>query len=103
MLERSESMVFHDGARIEVPVRTLDDGTIDEPCLFVLAGEVAVDGAAPRTLTPGHFVDDVASDTTSALYAVGDVRAGTRPYLNEAVADGERAAKAIVAALKKTN
>ena len=37
------------------------------------------------------------------VYAVGDVRAGTRPYLNEAVADGERAAKAIVAALNKTN
>jgi CRP-like cAMP-binding protein len=73
VLERSESMVFHDGARIEVPVRTLDDGTIDEPCLFVLAGEVAVNGAAPHTLTPGHFVDDVTGDPARVLYAVGDV------------------------------
>ena len=38
-----------------------------------------------------------------SIYAVGDVRAGTRPYLTEAVADGERAAKAIVAALNKTS
>ncbi len=50
----------------------------------------------------GHIVVDAEGRTSvPTIYAVGDVRAGTRPYLNEAVADGERAAKAIVAALNK--
>ena len=50
----------------------------------------------------GHIVVDAEGRTSvPTVYAVGDVRAGTRLYLNEAVADGERAAKAIVAALNK--
>jgi thioredoxin reductase len=35
------------------------------------------------------------------IFAVGDVRADSRPLLADAIADGRRAGKAIVAALKK--
>jgi thioredoxin reductase (NADPH) len=36
------------------------------------------------------------------VFAVGDVRAGARQYLSDAIADGQRAAQAVVAALKKS-
>jgi thioredoxin reductase (NADPH) len=34
------------------------------------------------------------------IFAVGDVRAGARHYIADAIADGQKVAKAIVAALK---
>ena len=52
------------------------------------SGHVAVDGEG-RTSIP-------------ALFAAGDVRAGARYYLSEAIADGQRVAQAVVASLKKS-
>ncbi|MDP1752595.1 MAG: FAD-dependent oxidoreductase [Reyranella sp.] len=52
----------------------------------------------------GHIVVDMDGRTSSpTLFAVGDVRAGGRQYLADAIADGQRAAKAIVATLGKTS
>jgi thioredoxin reductase (NADPH) len=36
------------------------------------------------------------------VFAVGDVRAGAQHYLADAIADGQRAGQAVVAALAKT-
>jgi thioredoxin reductase (NADPH) len=36
------------------------------------------------------------------VFAAGDVRAGARQYLSDAIADGQRAAKAVIAVLKKS-
>ena len=35
-------------------------------------------------------------------FAAGDVRAGARYYLSDAIADGQRAAQSVVSALKKS-
>jgi thioredoxin reductase (NADPH) len=45
-----------------------------------------------------------AEGRTSAptAFAVGDVRAGARHYLSDAIADGQRAAQAVIVALKKS-
>ena len=79
--------------------------TIPASAVFVYIGQSPAAEFLPDSLardTMGHIVVDAEGRTSvPTVYAVGDVRAGTRPYLNEAVADGERAAKAIVAALKK--
>ena len=73
--------------------------------MFVYVGQSPAAEFLPDSLArdaAGHIVVDAEGRTSvPTVYAVGDVRAGTRPYLTEAVADGERAAKAIVAALKK--
>ena len=81
--------------------------TIPASAVFVYIGQSPAAEFAPDSLArdaTGHIVVNAEGQSSvPTVYAVGDVRAGTRPYLNEAVADGERAAKAIVAALKKTN
>jgi thioredoxin reductase (NADPH) len=46
-------------------------------------------------------VDAEGRTSASTVFAVGDVRAGAKQYLSEAIADGARAAQAIVTALKK--
>lgn len=51
----------------------------------------------------GHIVIDAEGRTSiPTVFAVGDVRAGARYYLSEAIADGQRAARSAVAALKKS-
>ena len=52
----------------------------------------------------GHIVVDQEGRTSApTVFAVGDVRASGRQYLADAIADGQRAAKAIGAALGKTS
>jgi thioredoxin reductase (NADPH) len=79
--------------------------SISASAVFVYVGQSPAAEFLPDSLArdaTGHIVVDAEGRTSvPTIYAVGDVRADTRPYLNEAVADGERAAKAIVAALKK--
>jgi len=79
--------------------------SIPASAVFVYVGQSPAAEFLPDSLArdaAGHIVVDAEGrSSVPTIYAVGDVRAGTRPYLNEAVADGERAAKAIVAALKK--
>jgi thioredoxin reductase (NADPH) len=81
--------------------------TIPANAVFVYIGQSPAAEFVPDSLArdaTGHIVVTAEGQSSvPTVYAVGDVRAGTRPYLNEAVADGERAAKAIVAALNKTN
>ena len=88
-------VVVSDGQRKSIPASAV----------FVYIGQSPAAEFLPDSLArdaTGHIVVDAEGRTSvPTVYAVGDVRAGTRPYLNEAVADGERAAKAIVAALNK--
>ena len=67
--------------------------------VFVYVGQSPAAEFVPDSLArdaPGHIVVDAEGRTSApTVFAVGDVRAGSRPYLNEAVADGERAPKAI--------
>jgi len=84
-----------DGQRKSIPASAVFVYVGQSPAAEFLPDSLARDAA-------GHIVVDAEGRTSvPTVYAVGDVRAGTRPYLTEAVADGERAAKAIVAALKK--
>ncbi len=39
--------------------------------------------------------------SAAGVFAAGDVRAGARQYLADAIADGQRAGRAVVAALAK--
>jgi thioredoxin reductase (NADPH) len=91
-----ESVVVESGGqRKSIPASAVFVYVNQSPAAEFLPDSLARD-------TTGHIVVDAEGRTSvPTVYAVGDVRAGTRPYLNEAVADGERAAKAIVAALKK--
>jgi len=51
----------------------------------------------------GHVVVDGEGRTSiPTLFAAGDVRAGARYYLADAIADGQRVARSIAAALKKS-
>jgi len=51
----------------------------------------------------GHVAVDTEGRTSiPTLFAAGDVRAGSRYYLSEAIADGQRVAQAVVASLKKS-
>jgi len=51
----------------------------------------------------GHVVVDAAGRTSiPTLFAAGDVRAGARYYLAEAIADGQRVAQSVVASLGKS-
>ncbi len=75
--------------------------------VFVYVGQSPAAEFVPESLArdaTGHIVVDVDGRTSApALFAVGDVRAGGRQYLADAIADGQRAAKAVVAALNKTS
>ena len=88
-------VVDSDGQRKSIPASAVFVYLNQSPAAEFVPDSLARDAT-------GHIVVDAEGRTSvPTIYAVGDVRAGTRPYLNEAVADGERAAKAIVAALKK--
>ena len=88
-------VVETDGARKSIPASAV----------FVYVGQSPAAEFAPDSLArsaTGHIVVDEGGRTSAATaFAVGDVRAGARQYLAEAIADGQRAGQAIVAALKK--
>lgn len=80
--------------------------TIPASAVFVYVGQSPAAEFAAESLarsTTGHIVVDEAGRTSAAMaFAAGDVRAGARQYLADAIADGRRAGEAVVAALKKT-
>ncbi len=73
--------------------------------VFVYVGQSPAAEFLPESLArdaAGHIVVDAGGRTSlPAVFAVGDVRASARYYLADAVADGQRAAKAVVQTLKK--
>jgi thioredoxin reductase (NADPH) len=79
--------------------------TIPASAVFVYVGQSPAAEFLPETLArdaTGHIVVDEGGRTSAAtVFAVGDVRAGARHHLADAIADGHRAGQAIVAALKK--
>ncbi len=90
-----ESVVVEsDGARKAIPASAV----------FVYVGQSPAAEFLPETLArdaTGHIVVDEGGRTSAATaFAVGDVRAGARHYLADAIADGQRAGQAIVNALK---
>ncbi|HTR84869.1 MAG TPA: NAD(P)/FAD-dependent oxidoreductase [Reyranella sp.] len=83
------------GARKSIPASAVFVYTDQSPAAEFLPDSLALDGS-------GHIVVDAEGRTSaSTVFAVGDVRAGTRYHLSDAIADGQRAAKAAIAALKK--
>lgn len=81
--------------------------TIPASAAFVYVGQSPAAEFLPETLArdvTGHIVVDIDGRTSMpTLFAVGDVRAGGRQYLSDAITDGQRAAKAIIATLGKQN
>jgi thioredoxin reductase (NADPH) len=79
--------------------------SIPASAVFVYVGQSPAAEFLPETLArdaTGHIVVDEGGRTSAAtVFAVGDVRAGARHHLVDAIADGQRAGQAIVAALKK--
>ena len=79
--------------------------TIPTSAVFVYVGQSPAAEFVGKTLArdaSGHIVVDEAGRTSAAtVFAAGDVRAGARHYLADAIADGRRASQAIVTALKK--
>jgi thioredoxin reductase (NADPH) len=73
--------------------------------VFVYEGRSPAAEFVPVSLArdaTGHIVVDEAGRTAQPLvFAAGDVRSGSREYLADAIADGQRVAKSIVAALNK--
>ena len=99
-----------DSSPVTVVVETSGDGggarkTIPASAVFVYEGQSPAAEFLPETLArdaTGHIVVDEGGRTSAATaFAVGDVRAGARHYLADAIADGQRAGQAIVTALKK--
>ncbi len=78
--------------------------TIPASAVFVYVGQSPAAEFLAETLArdaTGHIVVDEGGRTSAATaFAVGDVRAGARHYLADAIADGQRAGQAIVTALK---
>jgi thioredoxin reductase (NADPH) len=74
--------------------------------VFVYVGQSPAAEFAPDSLArdaTGHIVvDEEGPHFRRPAFAAGDVRAGARHYLADAIADGQRAAQAVVAALAKT-
>jgi thioredoxin reductase (NADPH) len=79
--------------------------TIPASAVFVYVGQSPAAEFLAETLArdaTGHIVVDEGGRTSAATaFAVGDVRAGARHYLADAIADGQRAGQAIVSALQK--
>jgi thioredoxin reductase (NADPH) len=77
--------------------------TIPASAAFVYVGQSPAAEFLPDSLArdaTGHIVVDAEGRTSApTVFAVGDVRAGARQSLGEAIADGARAAKAVAAAL----
>jgi thioredoxin reductase (NADPH) len=84
------------GARKSVPASAV----------FVYVGQSPAAEFLPESLArdaSGHIVVDAEGRSSApTVFAVGDVRAGARHYLSDAIADGQRAAQAAIAALKKS-
>ena len=80
--------------------------TIPTSAVFVYVGQSPAAEFAPDSLArdaTGHIVvNEEGRTSVSTAFAAGDVRAGARHYLADAVADGQRAGQAVVAALAKT-
>ena len=80
--------------------------TIPTSAVFVYVGQSPAAEFLPESLArdaTGHIVVDAEGRTSASMaFAVGDVRAGAKHYLSEAIADGQRAARAVIAALKKS-
>jgi len=79
--------------------------TIPTSAVFVYVGQSPAAEFAPEGLARdagGHIVADEQGRTTvEGVFAVGDVRSRARQSLPDAIADGDRAGQATVAALKK--
>jgi thioredoxin reductase (NADPH) len=79
--------------------------TIPMNAVFVYVGRSPAAEFLPDSLAhndTGHIVVDQEGRTSLPLvFAAGDVRAGSREYLADAITDGQRVAKSIVAALKQ--
>jgi thioredoxin reductase (NADPH) len=77
---------------------------IPASAVFVYVGQSPAAEFLPDSLArdaTGHIVVDAEGRASvPTAFAVGDVRAGSRGYLAEAIADGQRAARAVIAALK---
>ncbi len=80
--------------------------TIPTSAVFVYVGQSPAAEFVPDSLArdaTGHIVVDQEGRSSAAtLFGAGDVRAGARYYLADAIADGQRAGQAVVAALAKT-
>jgi thioredoxin reductase (NADPH) len=79
--------------------------TLPACAVFVYVGQSPAAEFVPDSLArdaTGHIVADEEGRTAvSTVFAVGDVRAGARQSLSDAIADGQRAAQAVAAVLKK--
>jgi thioredoxin reductase (NADPH) len=77
--------------------------TLPASAVFVYVGQSPAAEFLPESLArdaSGHIVIDTDGRTSvPTVFAAGDVRAGGRQRLADAIADGQRAAKAVVAAL----
>jgi len=80
--------------------------TVPASAVFVYVGQSPAAEFVPDSLArdaSGHIVVDEGGRTSAAsVFAAGDVRAGARHSLAQAIADGQRAAQAVVLALGKT-
>ena len=80
--------------------------TVPASAVFVYVGQSPAAEFVPDSLArdaTGHIVvNEEGRTSASTVFAVDDVRAGARHYLADAIADGQRAAQAIVAALART-
>lgn len=80
--------------------------TIPTSAVFVYVGQSPAAEFLPDSLArdaSGHIVVDAEGRTsTPKAFAAGDVRAGARYRLADAIADGQRAAQSVVSALKKS-
>ena len=78
---------------------------ISTNAVFVYEGRSPAAEFAPDSLArdaTGHIVVDESGQTTQPLvFSAGDVRSGTKEYLANAIADGQRVARSVVAALNK--
>jgi thioredoxin reductase (NADPH) len=89
-------VIESNGARRSMPAKAVFVYVGMSPAAEFLSDLLARDAS-------GHIVVDNEGRTSApTVFAVGDVRAGSKPLLSEAIADGRRAAKAIVATLKKS-
>jgi thioredoxin reductase (NADPH) len=115
--EKPEGVTFIDGRIVglegndglqSVTIETnATRNTIPASAVFVYVGQSPAAEFLPESLArdaSGHIVVDADGRTSQpTLFAVGDVRSGGRQYLADAIADGQRAAKAIGATLGKTS
>jgi thioredoxin reductase (NADPH) len=80
--------------------------SVPTSAVFVYVDQRPATEFLPPTLArgpTGHVVVDAAGRTSiPTLFAAGDVRAGARYYLAEAIADGQRVAQSVVASLEKS-